>query len=170
MKLGTFAVTAVLALGAVPAALGQGADYTQWRGANRDGISAETGLLKDWPANGPPLAWQTTGAGAGFSSFSTSGGRLYTIGARDDVEYVMAFDRATQCLGPDLAGSVDIDVGHVGPGKHAGQRREIGAEIDLPLLLHRRGAHRPSTPVKSRSRATKIEMLVAALTLSVGRT
>jgi outer membrane protein assembly factor BamB len=71
------------------------AEWSQWRGANRDGISAETGLLKDWPAGGPPLAWQTTGAGAGFSSFSTSGGRLYTIGARDDVEYVMAFDRAT---------------------------------------------------------------------------
>src|SRR5688500_733261 len=71
------------------------AEWSQWRGANRDGISAETGLLKDWPASGPPLAWQTTGAGAGFSSFSTSGGRLYTIGARDDVEYVMAFDRAT---------------------------------------------------------------------------
>jgi len=71
------------------------AEWSQWRGANRDGISAETGLLKDWPANGPPLAWQTTGAGAGFSSFSTSGGRLYTIGARDNVEYVMAFDRAT---------------------------------------------------------------------------
>ena len=71
------------------------AEWSQWRGAHRDGISAETGLLKDWPAGGPPLAWQTTGAGAGFSSFSTSGGRLYTIGARDDVEYVMAFDRAT---------------------------------------------------------------------------
>ena len=71
------------------------AEWSQWRGANRDGISTETGLLKDWPAGGPPLAWQTTGAGAGFSSFSTSGGRLYTIGARDDVEYVMAFDRAS---------------------------------------------------------------------------
>jgi outer membrane protein assembly factor BamB len=71
------------------------AEWSQWRGANRDGISAETGLLKDWPPSGPPLAWQATGAGAGFSSFSTSGGRLYTIGARDDVEYVMAFDRAT---------------------------------------------------------------------------
>ena len=35
------------------------AEWSQWRGANRDGISAETGLLKDWPAGGPPLAWQT---------------------------------------------------------------------------------------------------------------
>jgi outer membrane protein assembly factor BamB len=87
-------------LGAVlTAALGTAqtppAEWSQWRGANRDGISGETGLLKDWPAGGPPLAWQTTGAGAGFSSFSTSEGRLYTIGARDDVEYVMAFDRAS---------------------------------------------------------------------------
>jgi len=71
------------------------AEWSQWRGANRDGISTETGLLQQWPAGGPPLAWQTTGAGIGFSSFSTSGGRLYTIGARDDVEYVMAFDRAS---------------------------------------------------------------------------
>ena len=71
------------------------ADWSQWRGANRDGISNDTGLLKDWPAGGPPLAWQAAGAGAGYSSFSASGGRLYTIGARDDVEFVMAFDRAT---------------------------------------------------------------------------
>jgi len=70
-------------------------DWSQWRGPNRDGISAETGLLKQWPSGGPPRVWQTTGAGTGYSSFSTSGGRLYTIGARDEVEYVMAFDRAT---------------------------------------------------------------------------
>jgi outer membrane protein assembly factor BamB len=70
-------------------------EWSQWRGPNRDGWSQETGLLQQWPTEGPALAWQSTGAGIGFSSFSTSGGRLYTIGARDDVEYVMAFDRAT---------------------------------------------------------------------------
>jgi outer membrane protein assembly factor BamB len=71
------------------------AEWFQWRGANRDGISAETGLLKAWPKGGPPPAWQASGAGTGFSSFASSGGRLYTLGARDQVEYVMAFDRAT---------------------------------------------------------------------------
>lgn len=71
------------------------AEWSQWRGPNRDGISAETGLLREWPAGGPRLVWQGTGAGSGYSSMSTSEGRLYTIGARDDVEYVMAFDRAT---------------------------------------------------------------------------
>lgn len=70
-------------------------DWSQWRGPNRDGVSRETGLLEQWPPGGPPLAWQASGAGIAYSSFSTSGGRLYTLGARDDVEYVMAFDRAT---------------------------------------------------------------------------
>ena len=73
----------------------QPSEWSQWRGPNRDGISPENGLLKEWPAAGPPRTWQTTGAGTGYSSFSSSGGRLYTIGAREDVEYVMAFDRAT---------------------------------------------------------------------------
>jgi outer membrane protein assembly factor BamB len=71
------------------------ADWFQWRGPNRDGISAETGLLQAWPKAGPPQAWRTTGAGNGYSSFSSAGGRLFTLGARGNNEYVMAFDRAT---------------------------------------------------------------------------
>jgi outer membrane protein assembly factor BamB len=71
------------------------AEWFQWRGPNRDGHSAETGLLKDWPANGPPQVWRTTGAGTGFASFSASGGKLFTLGARGNVEYVIAFDAAS---------------------------------------------------------------------------
>ena len=37
--------------------------WPQWRGPNRDGISKETGLLKEWPANGPSLVWKAAGAG-----------------------------------------------------------------------------------------------------------
>jgi outer membrane protein assembly factor BamB len=70
-------------------------DWPQWRGPNRDGISAEKGLLKDWPKGGPPLAWRTTGAGEGYSSFAVSQGRLFTLGARGDTEYVLAFDAAS---------------------------------------------------------------------------
>ncbi len=70
-------------------------DWPQWRGPNRDGRSGETGLLKAWPANGPPLAWKTTGAGDGYSSFATAGGRLYTLGARGNQEFVIALDAAT---------------------------------------------------------------------------
>jgi len=70
-------------------------DWPQWRGPNRDGVSAEKGLLKDWPQGGPPLAWRATGAGEGYSSFAASQGRLYTLGARGDTEYVMAYDAAS---------------------------------------------------------------------------
>src|SRR6185503_16771553 len=70
-------------------------DWPQWRGPNRDGVSAERGLLKDWPAGGPPLVWKTGGAGEGYSSFSTANGRLFTLGARGGTEYVIAFDAAT---------------------------------------------------------------------------
>jgi outer membrane protein assembly factor BamB len=70
----------------------QVADWYQWRGPNRDGHSAETGLLKEWPAAGPKLLWRATGAGTAYSSFSSSDNRLFTLGARGDAEYVMAFD------------------------------------------------------------------------------
>jgi outer membrane protein assembly factor BamB len=71
------------------------ANWPQWRGPNRDGISKETGLLKQWPAEGPPLVWKATGAGRGYSSFSISNGKLYTLGLRGDREFVVAFDVAT---------------------------------------------------------------------------
>jgi outer membrane protein assembly factor BamB len=70
-------------------------DWPQWRGPRRDGVSSETGLLKQWPASGPPLAWQVSGAGEGYSSFAVSGGRLFTLGARQGTEYVLAFDAAS---------------------------------------------------------------------------
>ncbi len=70
-------------------------DWPQWRGPKRDGVSVERGLLKSWPAGGPPLAWKAAGAGTGYSSFSSAGGKLYTLGARGSTEYVMAFDEAS---------------------------------------------------------------------------
>ena len=72
-----------------------GAEWPQWRGPNRDGISKETGLLKQWPDGGPPLVWKATGAGAGYSSMSVANGRMYTMGLRGEREYVIAFDIAT---------------------------------------------------------------------------
>ena len=70
-------------------------DWPQWRGPRRDGVSTETGLLQRWPAGGPALAWRATGAGEGYSSFAVSAGKLYTLGARQNTEYVMAFDAAS---------------------------------------------------------------------------
>jgi len=39
------------------AAVALGGDWPQWRGPNRDGISKETGLLKQWPEGGPKQLW-----------------------------------------------------------------------------------------------------------------
>jgi outer membrane protein assembly factor BamB len=71
------------------------ADWTQWRGPNRDGISPETNLLREWPAGGPPLAWKATGLGEGYAAPAVSGGRIYGSGYRGEDEVAWALDAAT---------------------------------------------------------------------------
>jgi outer membrane protein assembly factor BamB len=75
------------------------ADWPQWRGPNRDGISKETNLLKTWPANGPKLLWTFEEAGLGYSNYSVVGDHLYTMGAQDtdngDKEFVLAIHTTT---------------------------------------------------------------------------
>jgi outer membrane protein assembly factor BamB len=70
-------------------------DWPQWRGVERNGASPETGLLKSWPAGGPPLVWKTQGLGEGYSAFSISRGLLFTQGQRGDQEFVLAIDVKT---------------------------------------------------------------------------
>lgn len=85
----------LIAAALLTATLAQAADWPQWRGANRDDISAETGLLKKWPASGPKKVWMFDDAGLGYSGYSIVGDTLYTMGARDAVEYVIAVDVTT---------------------------------------------------------------------------
>jgi len=54
--------------------------WPQWRGPRRDGISRETGLLPSWPEAGPPVLWEATGLGKGFSSPILAEGSLYLTG------------------------------------------------------------------------------------------
>jgi outer membrane protein assembly factor BamB len=65
-----------------------------WRGPNRDGLSPDTGLLKEWPAGGPPLAWKATGIGRGYSSVSVAGDRLLTMGDVDRKAHVLCLSAA----------------------------------------------------------------------------
>jgi outer membrane protein assembly factor BamB len=69
-------------------------DWPQFRGPNRDGVSSETGLLKDWPAGGPPLVWKATGLGNGFCTVSVVQGRIYTVGDHGDASFVEAINVA----------------------------------------------------------------------------
>ena len=69
-----------LILGNAAYAAAKGAFWPQFHGPNRDNHSAETGLLKKWPADGPELLWTANGLGQGYSSISIASGRIYTAG------------------------------------------------------------------------------------------
>jgi outer membrane protein assembly factor BamB len=69
------------------------ADWPQWRGPNRDGVSKETGLLKEWPSDGPKLLWQVKDVGEGYSTPAVVGDRLYVLGSKGmEDESVYALD------------------------------------------------------------------------------
>ena len=74
-----------------------GGDWPTFRGADRTGVSTESGLLKSWPADGPPLVWKAQGVGRGYSSLAISDGRIFTLGdgtTIDDAdEYLLALDQ-----------------------------------------------------------------------------
>jgi len=70
-------------------------DWPQFRGPNRDGVSGETGLLRNWPADGPPLVWRIRSVGVGFSPPAIVGQHLYLMGAMDKTDYVFALDTRT---------------------------------------------------------------------------
>lgn len=55
-------------------------DWPQWRGPNRDGKSAETGLFKNWPKDGPKVAWENLKIGNGYGSPSVVGDKIYILG------------------------------------------------------------------------------------------
>jgi outer membrane protein assembly factor BamB len=57
-------------------------DWPQWLGPDRDGLTKETGLLKELPEGGPKRAWLFEDCGYGYSGFSIVDGVLYTMGAR----------------------------------------------------------------------------------------
>jgi outer membrane protein assembly factor BamB len=69
-------------------------DWPQWRGPNRDGVSQETGLLKEWPKEGPKVVWQVDSVGVGYSSLAIKDGRIFTQGDLDGVEHIIALDVA----------------------------------------------------------------------------
>ncbi len=84
-------------------------DWPQFRGPHRDGHSAETGLLKQWPEGGPPLLWSATGLGKGYSHVAVAGGRVYTTGLVGKEGMLRAYDANGSLLwerscGPEWAG------------------------------------------------------------------
>lgn len=69
--------------------LAPAADWPQWQGPDRNSMSKETGLLKEWPQGGPPLAWKVKGLGGGDSAPSVAAGQIYVMGTRGSGENVV---------------------------------------------------------------------------------
>lgn len=87
-----------------------GADWPQFRGPMRDGISRETGLLKRWPEEGPEMVWSVEGLGTGFASVSVAGQMIYTTGMIEGTGYLFAIgtdgrERYRKAYGPEWTGS-----------------------------------------------------------------
>ena len=85
---------------ALAAATALATDWPTFRGAARTALAPDTNLLETWPEAGPPLVWETKGAGRGYASLAIVGTRIYTLGdglstADDKDEYLVCFDRAT---------------------------------------------------------------------------
>lgn len=70
-------------------------DWPQFRGPDRSDVSKETGLLKQWPAEGPKRVWLYKDAGMGYSGFAVVGGKLFTLGTRGNDELLIAIDAAS---------------------------------------------------------------------------
>ena len=68
------------------------ANWPQWRGPLRDGVSAEKGLLQKWPDEGPPLAWQIKGLGKGYASLSIADGKIFVMGQPAQESVLFALD------------------------------------------------------------------------------
>jgi outer membrane protein assembly factor BamB len=76
------------ALGAV------GVDWYRWRGPDLNGISKETGWNAQWSTEGPKQLWKAS-VGTGFSSFSASQGRVYTMGNANNTDTIFCLDAGT---------------------------------------------------------------------------
>jgi len=69
-------------------------DWPQWRGPERNGVSRETGLLREWPQSGPAVVWSASQLGAGYGSVAVAGSRVFVQGMKNRQSVVTSLDRA----------------------------------------------------------------------------
>src|SRR5579862_4353058 len=102
-------LAAIVVLSFLPESLLRADDWPQFRGPLRDGVSRETGLRKEWPAEGPRLLWTSDRLGLGYSGPAVVGDRLFISCGRGDSEYLVAFDLS------DAAGPKELWATRIGP-------------------------------------------------------
>lgn len=67
-------------------------EISNWRGPDRDGIYHETGLLTEWPEEGPELLWKFEELGIGHATVSLISDKLFTAGTIDSITYIFSLD------------------------------------------------------------------------------
>ena len=77
---------------------------SQWREANRTGVSAETGLLKSWSTEGPALLWSNLELAKGNSSVSFGDNKLYITGTSEGNDILYALDMKGKLLWQTVMG------------------------------------------------------------------
>jgi outer membrane protein assembly factor BamB len=71
--------------------MGGALDWPQFRGPQRSGASQESGLLGEWPKEGPRLLWQLTDIGEGYGAPAVVGQHIYLISSKGlENEFVQA--------------------------------------------------------------------------------
>ncbi len=131
-------------------ALAVAEDWPQWRGPRRDGISRESGLLAEWPTEGPKLLWQAHEVGDGYSTPSVVGDRLYLIsnkGPDDEFVQALAVDDAKVVWSTHI-GKVGANKGPQYPGSRSTPTVDgdalyvLGSDGDLACLDRKTGQPR----------------------------
>lgn len=108
------------------------ADWPQWRGALRDGISRETGLLQEWPEGGPKVRWEVKDIGTGYSSPAIARGRVYLQTTHGDDEFLVVLNET------DGAKVYEVPIGKVGKNmgpQYPGTRSTPTVDGDLVYCL-----------------------------------
>lgn len=73
------------------AALAVGADTGGYRGPNGDGVFPATGLLKEWPKEGPGLLWKAN-LGEGYAGPTVQGDTVYLPAGTQGVLHAYTLD------------------------------------------------------------------------------
>jgi outer membrane protein assembly factor BamB len=76
-------------------AIAWAADWPQFQGPDRNGLSPETGLMKTWPDGGPEVIW-TAKLGPGFGGPCVQGGEVFLLDrVKEERDVLRCFDLDT---------------------------------------------------------------------------
>lgn len=87
---GVLAAAAGLAWTCAVTPAGDTPAWPTFHGPRRDNLAPDTGLLREWPKEGPRLLWRFAGCGKGYAAVAMAEGCLFTSGDFGDEEAVLA--------------------------------------------------------------------------------